>query len=59
MKVEEAINLLTNLVDQIEEDVSSDAMSRHLKDAILDATRYLGVEVADDDDEEDNDNEES
>ena len=58
MKVEQAISLLMNLVDQIEEDVSSNAMSRHLKDAILDAKRYLGVEVADDADEEDNDNEE-
>ena len=58
MKVEQAISLLMNLVDQIEEDVSSDAMSRHLKDAILDAKRYLGVEVADDADEEDTDNEE-
>lgn len=58
MKVEEAVSLLMNLVDQIEEDVSSEVMSRHLKDAILDAKRYLGVEVSDDDDEEDNDNEE-
>ena len=48
MKVEQAISLLMNLVDQIEEDVSSDAMSRHLKDAILDAKRYLGFEDADD-----------
>ena len=55
--IEEAIHLLRNLVEELDEDVSSDAMSRHLKDALNDAKQFLGIEVADDDDGDDDDDE--
>ena len=56
--IEDAIRILTALVEELDEDVPSDAMSRHLKDALNDAKQFLGIEVADDDDGDDDDEEE-
>jgi hypothetical protein len=53
--IEEAIHLLRNLVDHLDEDIPSDEMSRHLKDALNDAKQFLGIEVNDDDDGDDDD----
>ena len=50
--IEEAIRILTALVEELDEDVPSDAMSRHLKDALNDAKQFLGIEVTDDDDDD-------
>lgn len=50
--IEDAIRILTALVEEIDEDVPSDAMSRHLKDALNDAKQFLGIEVEDDDDDD-------
>ena len=44
---EGAIHLLRNLVDNLDEDISSDEMTRHLKDALNDAKQFLGIEVND------------
>ena len=43
--VEEATRLLQQLIGNVEEDIPSDAMSRHLKDAVLDAKQFLGIEI--------------
>jgi len=45
MSIEEVSRLLLELVTHVEEDVSSDAMSKHLKDALDDAKRYLGIDA--------------
>lgn len=50
---EDAIRILTNLVEQLDEDVPAGAMSRHLKGALDDAKQFLGIEVTDDDDDDD------
>lgn len=43
--VEEATRLMLQLVTNIEEDISSDEMSRHLKDALSDAKQFLGLDI--------------
>ena len=43
--VEEATRLLLQLVSNIDEDIPSDEMSRHFKDAVLDAKQFLGIEI--------------
>ena len=48
--VEEATRLLLQLVSNIEEDISSDDMSRHLKDALDEAKTFLGMDSAEEDD---------
>jgi len=51
--------LLDELVVQIDDDLPSDAMTRHFRDALNDAKEFLGLPVTDDDDdEEDEDDEE-
>ena len=43
--VEEATRLLLQLVSNIDEDISSDEMSRHLKDALDESKVFLGIEI--------------
>ena len=43
--IEEATRLMLQLVTNIEEDISSDEMSRHLKDALDDAKQFLGIDI--------------
>lgn len=43
--VEEATRLLLQLVSNIDEDISSDEMSRHLKDALDESKTFLGIEI--------------
>ncbi|NBT63388.1 MAG: hypothetical protein EBT02_16640 [Planctomycetia bacterium] len=43
--VEEATRLLLQLIDNVEEDISSDQMSRHLKDALGEAKTFLGIDI--------------
>jgi hypothetical protein len=40
-----ADKVLAALIEQIDDDISSDTMSRHLKDALDDAKRYLGIDT--------------
>ena len=47
--------LLDELVAQIDDDLPSDEMTRHFKDALNDAKQFLGIEVNDDDDDDDDD----
>lgn len=50
--VEEATRLLLQLVSNIDEDIPSDEMSRHFKDALYESKVFLGM----DSDEEDDNN---
>jgi hypothetical protein len=43
--IEEATRLMLQLVTNIEEDISSDEMSRHLKDVLSDAKQFLGIDI--------------
>lgn len=45
--VEEATRLLLQLIDNVDEDIASDEMSRHLKDALEEAKTFLGIEEGD------------
>jgi len=54
-QTEEAVHLLRNLVEQIDDDIPSDEMTRHFKDALNDAKQFLGIEVNDDDDDDGDD----
>jgi hypothetical protein len=49
--------LLEELVVQIDDDLPSDAMTRHFRDALNDAKEFLGLPVTDDDDDDDDDEE--
>ena len=40
-----ADKVLAALIEQIDDDIPSDTMSRHLKDALDDAKRYLGIDT--------------
>jgi hypothetical protein len=43
--VEEATRLLLQLITNIEEDISPNEMSRHLKDVLSDAKQFLGIDI--------------
>jgi len=51
--VEEATRLLLQLIGNVDEDISSDEMTRHLKDALNDAKQFLGIEEGDEEDTDD------
>lgn len=42
--IEEATRLLQVLVNNVEEDIASEVMSRHLKDALEEAKVFLGID---------------
>ena len=43
--VEEATRLLLQLITNIDEDISADEMSRHLKDALDEAKQFLDLDI--------------
>jgi len=47
--------LLSDLVEQIGDDIPSDDMSRHFRDALNDAKQFLGIAADDDYDDDDDD----
>jgi hypothetical protein len=43
--IEEATRLLLQLITNIEEDISPNEMSRHLKDVLSDAKQFVGIDI--------------
>ena len=43
--IEEATRLMLQLITNIEEDISPNEMSRHLKDVLSDAKQFVGIDI--------------